>query len=59
MNLVVYVLYTLALLFQLAGAALVVMDVMMRLSEGARLCSTKVPTRGRVHCSGCRVPVVA
>ncbi|MGW0021588.1 hypothetical protein ACWDUD_25010 [Rhodococcus sp. NPDC003382] len=34
-------------------------QVMMRLSEGARLCSTKVPTRGRVHCSGCRVPVVA
>ncbi len=27
MNLVVYALYTLALLFQLAGAALVVMDV--------------------------------
>ncbi|UPK62169.1 hypothetical protein MYP14_15205 [Rhodococcus pyridinivorans] len=32
---------------------------LMRLSEGARSCSSKVPTRGRVHCSGCRVPVVA
>ena len=32
---------------------------MMRLSECARLCSTKVPTRGRFHCSGCLVPVVA